>query len=145
MHADEPAVLAGAAKRPENRLVVDHEHAGIGHEQFETGDALVAHHAIHLAQSSVLELGHDHVEAVIDHGITFGSTSPVIERMPHRLASILDCKINDAGRAAERSGDGAGLEVVGRGRAAERHVQVRVNVDPPGMTYFPEASIVLSA
>ena len=35
VHADRAAVLAGAPHRPEDARIVQHEHAGIGHEQLE--------------------------------------------------------------------------------------------------------------
>ena len=57
---------------------------------------------------------------------------PVVERVPHRLAAVLDGEVDEAGGAAERGGDRAGLEVVGRVGAAERHVEVRVHVDAAG-------------
>jgi hypothetical protein len=129
VHADEAAVLPRPLQRAEDRLVVHHEDARIGHEQLEAGDPLVAHHPIHLAEPGVLELGQDHVEAVVDHCPAIGPLPPVVQRMPHRLAAVLDGEIDDAGGAAEGSGHGARLEVVGRGGATERHVQVGVNVD----------------
>ena len=49
-----------------------------------------------------------------------------------RLAAVLDREVDDRRRAAERRGARAGLEVVGRGRAAERHVHVGVDVDAAG-------------
>ena len=39
MHADERAVLRGLLQRLEDGGVVDHEHVGVGHEEFEAGDA----------------------------------------------------------------------------------------------------------
>src|SRR5581483_154729 len=41
----------------------------------------------------------------------------------------LDHEVDVAGRAAERGGDLAGLDVVDRHGPAERHVEVRVRVD----------------
>ena len=49
-----------------------------------------------------------------------------------RLAPVLNREVDDRRRAAERRGDRAGLEIVGRGRAAERHVHVGVHVDAAG-------------
>ena len=56
----------------------------------------------------------------------------VSQRVVQRLAAVLDREVDDRRRAAERGGDRAGLEVVGRRRAAERHVEVRVDVDAAG-------------
>ena len=49
----EAAVLAGLAACAEDRGVVHHEHAGVGHEELEAGDALVADHAVHVAEPCV--------------------------------------------------------------------------------------------
>ena len=48
---------------PEDGGVVHHEHAGVGHEELEGGDALVLDHAVHVARDLVGQLAHDHVEA----------------------------------------------------------------------------------
>ncbi len=46
-----------------------------------------------------------------------------------RLTFVLDRKVHNRRRAAERRGDRPRFEVVGRRRAAERHVEVRVHVN----------------
>ena len=56
----------------------------------------------------------------------------VSQRVVQRLAAVLDREVDDRGRAAERRRARAGLEVVGRRRAAERHVEMRVDVDAAG-------------
>jgi len=45
------------------------------------------------------------------------------------LAFVLDGEVDERGGASESGGDGAGLEVVGAGGAAERHVEMGVDVD----------------
>jgi hypothetical protein len=52
--------------------------------------------------------------------------------MPHRLAAILDREVDDAGGTAKRGSDRPRLEIVGGRRAAERHVEVGVDVDAAG-------------
>ena len=49
-----------------------------------------------------------------------------------RAAAGLDGEIDDGGGAAEGRGARAGLEIVGGGGAAERHVEMRVHVDAAG-------------
>ena len=49
-----------------------------------------------------------------------------------RLAAVLDGEVDDRGRAAVGRGDGPRLEVVGRRRSPERHVEVGVDVDAAG-------------
>ena len=94
-------------------------------------DALLDHR-VHLDLDLVRELGDDHVEAVVDRGLAFGLLHPRFPRVVQRLALVLDREVDDRRRAAEGGGDGAGLEVVGRGGAAERHVHVGVHVDAAG-------------
>ena len=75
------------------------------------------------------QLAHDHVERVVDDRLALGALPPGVERGIEPLAEVLDGEVDERGRAAVGGGDGAGLEVVGRRRAAERHVEVRVHVD----------------
>ena len=131
VHADGAAVLAGAPHRAEDARVVQHEHAGIGHEQLERGDALLDHR-VHLDLDLVGELGDDHVEAVVDRGLALGLLRSTFPTRGAASASVLNREVDDRRRAAERRGDRAGLEVVGRRGAAERHVHVRVHVDAAG-------------
>jgi hypothetical protein len=51
--------------RAEDLPVVDVEDAGVGHEELEGRDPLVAMLA-HLLEGAVVHVGHDHVEAVVD-------------------------------------------------------------------------------
>ena len=50
----------------------------------------------------------------------------------HVLAGALHGEVDDGGDATPRRGDRAGLERVGRGRAAERQLHVGVHVDAAG-------------
>ena len=129
VHADEAAVLPRAPQRAEDGRVVHHEDAGVGHEQLEAGEALVFDHRVHVAELRVLQLGDDHVERIVGDRFSGGLFHPRVERMAHRAAAILDREVDQARRPAERGGDRAGLEVVGRRGAAERHVEMRMNVD----------------
>ena len=61
-----------------------------------------------------------------------GFLHPGVESLAERLAFVLDGEVDQCGGAAESRGDGAGLEIVGAGRAAEGHVEMRVNVDASG-------------
>jgi hypothetical protein len=85
------------------------------------------------------------VEAEVDDGVPLGAPHPVVQRVAHRAAAVLDREVHDARRAAERRRDRPRLEVVGGRRAAERHVEVRVDVDAAGDHVLPDASIVRSA
>src|SRR5206468_2137487 len=62
---------------------------------------------------------------------------PGVERVAQGLPAVLDREVDDRRRASVRRGDGAGLEVVGGRAPAERHVEVRVNVDAAGDDVLP--------
>ena len=67
--------------------------------------------------------------AHVDHLFADSLGAPLVERLGKRRALRLDDEVDVGRRSAERSGGLAGLDVVDRGRAAERHVQVGVRVD----------------
>jgi hypothetical protein len=128
VHADGAAVLPRAAHGAEDARIVEHEHAGVGHEQLERGHPLLDH-CVHLDLDLLRQLGDDHVEAVVDGRLALGLLHPRFPRVMERLSFVLNREVDDGGGAAESGGDGAGFEIVGGGGAAERHVHVRVHVD----------------
>ena len=131
VHADQAGMFRGLAHGAEDGGVVEHEDAGIGHEEFETGDAF-ADEVGHFFELRAAEIGDDAVEGVVDGGFVVRFWHPGVERVAESLAFVLDCEIDERGRAAEGCGDRAGLEVVGAGGTAEGHVEVGVNVDAAG-------------
>src|SRR5262245_11113634 len=62
VHADQPAAFTGNGHCFEYRSIVDKKHAGIGHEEFETRDALVDE-TPDLGHTVVRQIGEYHVEA----------------------------------------------------------------------------------
>ena len=62
-------------------------------------------------------------------GLALGPLHPAVEGGIEALAEVLDREVDEGRGAAVGGGDGAGLEVVGRRRPAERHVEVGVHVD----------------
>ena len=128
VHADECAVLCCLTEGFEDGGIVNHEHAWISHEEFETGDTFIDH-GVHVFESSFAEIGDDHVEAVIDGGFLIGLFPPGIERVAHLGALGLDGEIDESGGASEGGDFGAGFEIVGGRGAAEGHIEVSVNVD----------------
>ena len=131
VHEDEPAGLGALLQRAQHLPVVGVEHAGVGHEQLEAGDAL-ADQPLHLLQRALVDVGHDHVEAVVDRAVALGLGVPGVQALAQGGAHRLDGEVDDRRGAAPRRGPGAGLEVVGRDRAAERHLHVGVAVDAAG-------------
>ena len=65
MHANQTASRTGRTHRSENRSVICKKDSGICHEELETRHTLI-HHAIHFFLVTVLELGGDQMESVID-------------------------------------------------------------------------------
>ena len=129
VHHDHRAALAGVLHRPQDLAVVAVEHAGVGHEQLEAGDALVVDEVLHRLQRLVVDAADDLVEAVVDGAVPVGLAVPVGEAVDHVLAGALHGDVDDGGDATPRGGDRAGLERVGRGGAAERQLHVGVHVD----------------
>ncbi len=119
-----------SSKRPEERRVVHLQDPGIGQVELEGGDALVAGQAGHLGERRLAHAAQGHVEAVVDGRLALGLPPPRFESGEERLAGLRGGEVDDGGRAAEGCGAGPGLEVVGRGEGARRHVEVRVGVDP---------------
>src|SRR5205807_5429404 len=78
------------------------------------------------------EIGDDAVEGVVGDSFVVGFLHPGVESLAERLTFVLDGEIDQRGGAAESSGDGASLEIVGAGSAAEGHVEMRVDVDAAG-------------
>ncbi len=131
MHADEAVVLGRLAHGLEDRSVIEHENAGIGHEELEAGNAFTDELA-HLLELRGAEIGDDAVEGVVRNGLVVGFLHPGVEGLAERLPFVLNGEVDERGGAAEGCGDGAGLEVVRAGGAAEGHVEMRVDVDAAG-------------
>jgi hypothetical protein len=66
-----------SAHRAEDRRVVQHEHARIGHEELERRDAAV-NHRVHLAQDLLVDLADDEVQPVIDVRFRAGLRQPAV-------------------------------------------------------------------
>ena len=117
--------------RPEERLVVDHQCALVGHEQLVGGHALVRQRGQLLERPAFVKVGDRHVVAHVDHLLAVGLRAPLVERGAEGGALGLNHEVDVAGRPTERGGGLAGLDVVDRDSAAERHVEVSVGVDTP--------------
>ena len=78
VHADHGAVLRGRAQGLEDAGVVEHENAGIGHEQFEAGDAF-ADQFVHLGQLCAGKVGDDAVKCVVADGLARSLAHPGVE------------------------------------------------------------------
>ena len=129
VHHDQAAVLGGLLHRPEDRPVVAVEDARVGGEELEVRDAL-RDQPVHLGERVVVDVAHDHVEAVVGDGVALGLGVPGVEAVAQRCPARLDREVDDPGRPAERRGPRPGLEGVLGERPAERQLHVGVDVDP---------------
>ncbi|MNX93454.1 hypothetical protein D3C86_1256370 [compost metagenome] len=128
---DQRAEIAGLAHDLEEARVVDPDGALVGHEGLEGGDPRLDHPG-QLAADRVSVVGHGHVEGVVADGLAARLGVPDLQGVHQGLAALGHHEVDDPGGAADGRGPGAGLEVVGRDRAHEGHVQVGVDVDPAG-------------
>ena len=94
VHHDQPAVLRGLLHRAEDRAVVAVEDARVGGEELEVGHALVDE-GVHLGERVVVDVAHDHVEAVVDDGVALGLRVPGVEALAQALAAPLDGEVDD--------------------------------------------------
>ncbi len=131
VHHDQTAVLRGPLHRPEDRAVVAVEDARVGGEQLEVRHAL-GDEAVHLGQRVVVDVAHDHVEAVVGDGVALGLGVPCVQPFAERLAARLDREVDDRRRPPEGGRARARLERVLGERPAERELHVRVDVDRAG-------------
>ena len=110
------------------KMLVEHEHAGVRHEQLERRQAL-SNERVHLLLHLIVQLGDDHVKAVVDDGLALGLFHPRLPGVVQRLAAVLNREIDDRCRPAEGRRPRPALEVVSGCCAAKRHVEMRVDVD----------------
>ena len=129
VHHHERARLRRDLHRPEQRLVVDHQRALVGHEQLVRGDPLVRERRQLLERATLAQIGDRDVEAVVDDRLPVALGVPGGERVGERLTRALDAEVDVARRAAERGRGLSGRDVVDRHRPAERHVEMRVRID----------------
>ena len=131
VHHDQPAVLRGAAQGSEYRRVVEHEDAGVGHEQLEGRNALFDQ-CVHLLENRVVDLANDHVEAVVDMSLALGLGVPLIEALAKRLAVALDREVDDRRSPAPGRGRRPRGEVVRGEGAPEGQFHVGMDVHRAG-------------
>jgi hypothetical protein len=79
------------------------------------------------------------VETVVDAGMPVGFLAPDTEGFVQRLSLGLGGEVDNGSGAAECRSDGAGGKIVARTCIAERHIEVRVDVDAAGNNEFPRS------
>lgn len=128
VHHDQAAVLGGALHGAQDLAVVGVEDARVGHELLEAGHALLDQE-VHLLQRLLVDVGDDHVEAVVDRAVALRLGVPGVQALAQGAADALHREVDDGGGASPGGGPGAGLEGVGGEGAAERQLHVGVDVD----------------
>jgi len=128
VHHRQRVEVARGLEHAEEQVVVDHQHALVGEEDLEARDALLDHPR-HVGERALVGLRDRHVEAVVDVRGAGRALLPLVERGLQPAALLLDHEVDDAGGAARRGRARAGVVVVDRARAAERHRHVGVVVD----------------
>ena len=136
VHANQRAVLRRLPHRLEDRGVIDHQHVGIRHEQLEAGHAL-AHQVVHVFEARIGQIGHDHVQTVVDARLALGLLPPCVERRAHLRTARLNSKVHDRRRPANRRCPRPSLKIVCRVGPAERHIEMRVRIDAAGQQQQP--------
>ena len=129
MHAYHGVVGAGNPHRLEQRPVVDHEHAGIGHEQLEAAHSLAIDQRLHVGEALRVDVEQDHVCPDIDAGVGPAAV-PVLEPDERALAAVLVAEIDHRRGAAKRRGLGSCGKCVDGARCAELPIEMRVHIDP---------------
>jgi hypothetical protein len=125
------AMAAGQRQQLHDLLVVE-LHVVIGHVDLERGVAL-ADQARQVGLQHLGRVADDQVEGVVDHSLALRAAVVVVDRVLHRFAPELAGKGDHGGGAAKRSGDRAGVEVVGTHGAITRGlVEVAMTVHTTG-------------
>ena len=128
MHHDHRAVVRRRLHRPENLAVIAVEHAGVGHEQLETGDALV-HEFVHGLERIRIDTTNNLVEAVIDVTVTPRLLVPSGQAVLNSLARTLHGKVDDGRGATPCRSPSTRIKGVGREGSPEGQLHVGVAVD----------------
>ena len=102
VHHHERAGLGRDLHRPEERLVVDHERALVGHEELVRGDALLRQARELLERAALAQVGDRHVEAHVDDLLALALRVPGVERVRERAARAAGCR-SRRGRSSRRT------------------------------------------
>ncbi len=132
VHADQRAILRRLLQRLEDRRVIRHQHIRIGHEQLEARHAL-AHHVIHIGQARLArvaaQIGHNHVQAVVDAGLALSLLPPGVQRIAHLRALRLNSEVHNRRCPSDGRSARARLKVIARRSPAKRHIEMRVRIN----------------
>ena len=131
VHADEAPVSPRAQERAQDRRVIRHQAAGIGHVELERRDAF-RDQSVHFLDPCLGQVHDADVKGVVHDGLALRFLAPGVEGPGEGLALFLGGEVDDRGRAAEDRAQGARSEVVRRPPPREGHVEMGVRVDAAG-------------
>ena len=128
VHHRQRIEVSGALHARGELVVANHQRPFVGHEQLEGADARLRHRS-HVLEDRLAGVRDRHVKAVVDMRGPVGATAPLVERGLETVGLLLDREVDEARHSAGSCRLRAGVVVVGRHGAHERHRQVRVIVD----------------
>ena len=104
VHHHERTGLGRDLHRAEERLVVDHERALVGHEELVGRDALLREPRELLERPAFAKIGDGHVVAHVDHLPALGLPAPLVECSREGRAGRLNDEVDVARRPPEGGG-----------------------------------------
>ena len=128
VYHDQPTQAGRAAQHAIDGLVIDHEGAGIGHQQLVGGHAR-ADHLVHRFLRGGGQIGDGDVKAIIDDSFAPGFVMPGLQGFGQRMPALLIGEVENAGGTAAGRGDGACLEVIAGNGCGKWKFHVGVHVD----------------
>src|SRR6266487_2213561 len=111
VHHNKAPQTGCTAQHAIDRLVINHEGAWIGHQQFE-GRYTCVNHLIHRLFWSRGKVGNCDVKAVIYNGLTLRFAMPGLQGFSQAVPALLIGEINDGGSATTGSSNCSRLKVI---------------------------------
>ena len=131
MHHCDTAQFGQPVKRRIQLIIIHHQRAFVSEEMFERVDATVFDHRFHLIKDLLAPPRHRHVKAVIAvRPRRF--IVPHLQRIMQTLTGAGQREINDHRGATSQCRARPALEIIAGISAHERHLKMRMRVNPAG-------------
>ncbi|OIQ68823.1 hypothetical protein GALL_495800 [mine drainage metagenome] len=129
MHQRQRPQLGATTERSEHLVIVHHQATFIGHEVLECVNSLI-HNGFHFVKDLLAPPGNRHVVRIIAvRPPRF--VVPHLQRIQQALARRRQGKVDHHRRPPRQSRSRPALEIIAGIGAHERHLKVRMRVDPP--------------
>ena len=125
------AQLGAAFERGVHLIVLDHQRALVGHEVFERVNTHFDG-IRHLVKDVFVPTGNRHVVTDIRANLRCRFAMPLVNSVLDRAIGAGQTEVHQHGRTTTSRRPSAGLKRLGRGRAHERHFQMRMRINPAG-------------